>query len=129
MEIRPNTPAPMSLPATQGECGESAKAIRDTFTFSERDISPDGKLVLILQLKERGDYCSLKESCESSGLGRCKSDLEIINGFTYEIDPANLPALLKNLPEDVEITVDHPISFNPPMSGLFKGIPGGGRPQ
>ncbi len=120
MEIQPTASTPPSLPAIQGECGESTKAIRDTFTFSERDISPDGKLVLILQLKEQNDCRSLKETCKNSGLGRCTQDLEIINGFTYELDPSNLPALLKSLPENVEITIDHPISFQPPTSGLFK---------
>lgn len=124
MEIKPATSASLSFTAAQGESEESTKAIRDTFTISDRDISPDGKLVLIMQSKGRDDYRSLKETCENSGLGRCTSDLEIINGFTYELDPANLTALLKTLPDNVEITVDHSISFQPPMPGLFKGKAG-----
>jgi hypothetical protein len=90
--------------------------IHDMVTFSKRDVSPRGTITLIVQLKEKevGEPVTcdpVKEECKQCGLGELKEELEVINGFTFEINPKNLKKFITLLPENVEITVDHPLSF------------------
>lgn len=111
MEIKPtstNLPGDMKPPA---EKEERAEPIRDTFAFSEKDLSGDGKLTLIIQSGEKLSTRDLKDQCKRCGIGKCKDDLEIVDGFTYEINPDDLPAFLKLLPEDAEVSVDRKVQF------------------
>lgn len=111
MEIKPtstNLPGDMTQPQAKEE---RAEPIRDTFAFSEKDLSGDGKLTLIIQSGEKLSTRDLKNQCKKSGLGKCKEDLEIVDGFTYEIDPEDLPEFLKTLPEDAEVSVDRKVQF------------------
>jgi len=92
----------------------------DTVSFTSRDLSPKGTLTLIIQIKGEDRNSPFREECKKCGLGRFKEELEIINGFTFEITPSNLQKFFSLLPENVEISVDRPVSF-------FPGMPGGKR--
>lgn len=120
MEIR-ETPVNIN-PGTskQSEPDITEKAIRDKFSFSQKDLSPDGMLTLIIMPGDSSTGRALKQACCKSGFGRFKEDLDIINGFTYQISPDELIKFIKLLPEDANITIDHPVSF---FSPIFKQSP------
>jgi hypothetical protein len=117
MEIKPTSLPRQEPMPRQEDQEEQGECIQDVVTFTARDLSPQGKLILIIQPAEKKeDRCDLlKDTCQKCGLGEFKDELEVINGFTYEIDPQHLEKFLKMLPKDVSITVDHPVSFFPAM--------------
>jgi len=111
MEVKGTPPImPRDLP-TASEPEEKKEIIRDSFSFSEKDLSESGKLTLIIQPKEKRSLDEVKNQCEKCGLGSHKEDLEIIDGFTYEIDPSDLTEFLTMLPQDVEVSVDRKVQF------------------
>jgi hypothetical protein len=117
MKIKPASLSRQEPLPNQGEQEGVGECIQDVVTFSSRDLSPQGKLILIIQPAEKeGDSCDLlKDTCQKCGIGELKEELEIINGFTYEIDPQHLEKFLKMLPKNVSITVDHPVNCFPSM--------------
>ncbi|MDQ7821637.1 MAG: hypothetical protein RDV48_02450 [Candidatus Eremiobacteraeota bacterium] len=99
---------------------EQEEPVCDKFSFSEHDLSEEGKITLIIQVKENQSCGAMKEQCKKCGMGRLKEDLEIINGFTVEIDPRDLIEFVKKMPKEAEITVDHHEPF--PLTGKQKNI-------
>lgn len=111
MEVKGTPPQfPRDLPPAS-EPQEKKETVRDSFAFTRSDLSDNGKLTLIIQRKESRSIDEVKKQCEKCGLGSHKNDLEIIDGFTYEIDPSDLTEFLTMLPEDVEVSVDRKVQF------------------
>lgn len=115
MEIRRTNLEGMQVSQpTKQDVEQESISIQDKCSFTQADLSADGKLTLIIQPKDRNSTGILREKCDKSGIGRCKDDLSIIDAFTYEVDPSDLPKLLEMISEDVEITVDHQMKFFSP---------------
>jgi serine protease AprX len=88
---------------------------RDSFKYSEKDLTPDGRLPIIIESKDKASLQKSHDVILDVGGGRITGRLPIIGGSTAEVDPAALPALLKELPPDTHIFVDGRITIPPPI--------------
>lgn len=107
-------PAP-SLPRTSEGASEPPPA--DVFRWSRRDLTPTGKIPIIVFSDGPQDLDRARTTLDNSSHGSYLSqDLALVNGFSALVDPKDMKHVLKALPQDVNVHINKKIHYpNPNM--------------
>jgi serine protease AprX len=105
MEIRPASDLNQNVRQSKAPSPqeEAPKSSQDVFQYTEKDVTPDGKIPIIVRAEGFGGVFKAKEILKEA---KIKEDLPIINGFTADVDPQMLEELKANTPEGMKIAVD-----------------------
>ncbi|MCL5773817.1 MAG: S8 family peptidase [Firmicutes bacterium] len=84
--------------------------------YAQSDLTPDGKVPIIIKAKSSEELESFKKSLPIfKNKPLIKDDLPVINGFTAEVDPKELISLYQKKPEDISIFLNGRVRFPEPV--------------
>lgn len=84
----------------------------EAFKFSKNDIK-NNRIPVIITAPDSGTLAKMKELIGQ--FGSVKEELDLINGFSADVDPAKLQDIFKNVPEEVNITLDSKMKIPTPI--------------
>src|SRR5687768_16502529 len=87
----------------------------DLFQYSDRDLTQDGRVPVIIYNCDRNDLRNARRRIERSKMGSVVDrDLPLVNGFSARIDPADMERVLERLPEGSGVRINPKIQFADP---------------
>lgn len=116
VKIKPPFSKPAETPAKETTDALSPYRLTpDRFRWSNKDLTPEGRLPIIIQTdcKESMDKC--KEVVLKKSKGEITGGLKLLKGVTAEIDPKNLKYLFEEIPEDAKVFLDAKVTLPRPI--------------
>lgn len=130
INITPQIAKPSELPQKEEKVEISPYRItKDHFRFSQGDLTPEGKLPIIIQAENKEALDKFKKLVVKKTSGEITGNLNMLKGVTAEIDPKNLTSLFHEIPKDVRVFIDGRVSLPHPVISIPEGPPtikGGG---
>ncbi|MDQ7821650.1 MAG: S8 family peptidase [Candidatus Eremiobacteraeota bacterium] len=115
--------SPKKEPASPS--GESSPAPADVVLFSAGDLTPKGKLPVILSSVTPEDKKQLEKLLKEKYNGRITSEIPLVNGYTVEINPSKMRQFISALPAHVGVSLDSKIKFPDPQVVIASHVKGG----
>jgi serine protease AprX len=86
----------------------------DTFQYSDRDLTPEGTLPIIIFSEQEKDLDKTRSRIDRSDQSHIYTDLPLVNGFSANVSPSDLGRIIDALPEGVGVRINRKIQFADP---------------